>query len=277
MIWLNKQPLEFTTFPNGETKLNEQQINEILGGDSKALIITFKYQSDGDLIKLLFLKKYLDKLKVNCNLHIMYMPYSRMDRSEGDSAFTLKYIAEFINNLGFYYVYVLEPHSDVTPALLNNCKSRFLSVDIFYDIKDKVNFNDNKDYVYYPDAGAEKRLSKMIGVPNQLVGFKHRDFQTGKITSLQVFGDIKEKGFKVIMIDDLSSYGGTFILGAKQLRELGASEIYLIVGHCEESIYKGEIFKTDLIDKVFTTDTILNESLNDKIVVYPIMKEKEVI
>ena len=228
------------------------------------------------MIKLLFLKKYLDQLKVKSDLHIMYMPYSRMDRSEGGSAFTLKYIAEFINNLGFDYINVLEPHSDVTTALLNNCKSRFLSVDIFYDIKDKINFNDDCDYVYYPDAGAEKRYSKMIGVPNQLVGFKHRDFQTGKITSLQVFGDVKEKGFKVIMVDDLSSYGGTFILGSKQLRELGASEIYLVVGHCEESIYKGDIFKTDLIDKVFTTDTIINESLNKKIEVYQIMNKKEV-
>jgi len=258
LIWLNDTLLDFTIFPNGETKLNELQINKILGGVNNSLT-TFKYQSDADLIKLLFLKKYLDELKVKSDLHIMYMPYSRMDRSEGGSAFTLKYIAEFINNLGFDYIHVLEPHSDVTPALLNNCKSRFLSVDIFYDIKDKINFNDNTDYVYYPDAGAEKRLSKMIGVPNQLVGFKHRDFKTGKITSLQVFGDVKEKGFKVIMVDDLSSYGGTFILGAKQLRELGASEIYLVVGHCEESIYKG--------------DTIMNESLNNKIEVYKIMKE----
>ena len=274
MIWLNDTLLDFTTFPNGETKINEQQINKILGGVNNSLT-TFKYQSDADLIKLLFLKKYLDQLKVKSDLHIMYMPYSRMDRSEGGSAFTLKYIAEFINGLGFDYIHVLEPHSNVTPALLNNCKTRFLSVDIFYDIKDKINFNNDTDYVYYPDAGAEKRYSKMIAVPNQLVGFKHRDFQTGKITSLQVFGDVKKKGFKVVMVDDLSSYGGTFILGAKQLRELGASEIYLVVGHCEESIYKGDIFKTDLIDKVFTTDTIMNESLNNKIEVYKIMNKKE--
>jgi len=31
MIWLNKQFLDFTTFPNGETKFNEQQINNVLG------------------------------------------------------------------------------------------------------------------------------------------------------------------------------------------------------------------------------------------------------
>jgi len=37
--------------------------------------------------------------------------------------------------------------------------------------------------------------------------------------------------------------------------------------------FKGDVFKTDLIDKVFTTDTIMNESLNDKIEVYKIMKE----
>jgi len=267
MIFLNSIPLEFKVFPNGETLMNETQIREVILQNN---VVSLKYENDSDLIKLMFIKRYLDVLKKQSELVVYYMPYSRMDRSEGGSAFTLKYVADFINALSFDKITVIEPHSDVTPALLNNCESSFPSVNILYDVKNNINFNNDNDYLYFPDAGAEKRYSKMIKVKNQLVGFKHRDFQTGKIISLEVLGEVKQKGFKVIMIDDLSSYGGTFILGATKLRELGASEIYLVVGHAEESIYKGDIFKTDLINKVFTTNSIVTEELNDRIKIYPI-------
>jgi len=269
MIFLNSIPLEFKVFPNGETLMNEKQINEIIES-SYDCIISLKYENDNDLIKLMFVKRYLDLICANSELVVYYMPYSRMDRSEGGSAFTLKYVADFINSLGFDKITVIEPHSDVTPALLNNCVGSFPSVNIFYNVKKYIGFSEGSDYVYFPDAGAEKRYSKMIKVQNQLVGFKHRDFQTGKITSLEVFGEVKNSGFKVIMIDDLSSYGGTFMLGAGKLKELGAAEIYLVVGHCEESIYKGDIFKTDLINKVFTTNSIVSDQLNDRILIYPI-------
>jgi len=269
MIFLNSIPLGFETFPNGETKMNEKQIrdNAETGGMN---VVSLKYENDSNLIKLMFVKRYLDILKKQSELVIYYMPYSRMDRSEGGSAFTLKYVADFINKLNFEKVTVIEPHSDVTPALLNNCEISFPSVNILSDVKVRMNFNEDEDYIYFPDAGSEKRYSKMIKVKNSLVGFKHRDFQTGKITSLEVLGEVKSKGFKVIMIDDLSSYGGTFMLGARKLIELGAGEVYLVIGHAEDSIYKGDIFKTDLINKVYTTNSIITEELNDRIKIYPI-------
>lgn len=268
MIFLNSIQLEFKVFPNGETLMNEKQIRD----ETKANIntVSLKYESDNDLIKLMFVKRYLDSLKEQSELVVYYMPYSRMDRSEGGSAFTLKYITDFINGLNFEKITVIEPHSDVTPALLNNCESSFPSVNILSDVKIKIGFNEDTDYIYFPDAGCDKRMSKLIKVKNSLIGFKHRNFETGKITSLEVLGEVKERGFKVIMIDDLSSYGGTFMLGAKKLIDLGAGEVYLIVGHAEDSIYKGDIFKTDLINKVYTTNSIITEELNDRIKIYPI-------
>ena len=68
--------------------------------------------------------------------------------------------------------------------------------------------------------------------------------------------------FNVIIIDDLSSYGGTFVQASKKLKEIGANKVYLVVAHAEESVYKGELF--DHIDKLYTTNSILKEALNDK-------------
>lgn len=268
MIFLNSIPLEFKVFPNGETLMNEEQIRNSISFSTN--VISLKYENDNDLIKLMFTKCFLDTLKIQAELIIYYMPYSRMDRSEGKSAFTLKYVTDFINGLNFDKIIVIEPHSDVTPALLNNCETSFPSVNILYDVKKLINFYEDTDYIYFPDSGAEKRYNKMIKVKNSIVGFKHRDFMTGKITSLDVLGASDLTGRRIIMIDDLSSYGGTFILGATELKKLGATRVYLVVGHAEESIYKGDIFKTDLIDKVFTTNSIITEELNDRIKIYPI-------
>lgn len=254
MIKLNGNIIIFETFPNGETRLITNNIQRSAYNE-----VSFKYESDSDLIKLMLLKSYLDDLKFNeVRLVIYYMPYSRMDRSENRSPFTLKYVSSFINNLNFHEVKVIEPHSDVTNALLNNVEPIYINFDLLPKVLEDVSFKEDTDYIFFPDAGAQKRYSKLKGFKN-LVGHKNRDFKTGEIKQLDVIGEIPSKPFKVVIVDDLSSYGGTFMFSAEKLKELGASEIYLLVAHAENSIFEGKIFNTNLIDKVFTTDTILSK------------------
>jgi len=267
MIKINGEELTFTTFPNGETLVNGIEVQALaysfLEESKKVAIVTLKYENDTDLIRLMFVKKHLDYNEIPCDLEIAYMPYSRMDRVEGDSVFTLKYVADFINSLNFKKVIIIEPHSDVTPALINNSEEFYPTINLFLYVKGQINFNPNTDYVYFPDAGAEKRYSKKIGNYKQLVGFKKRNFVTGQIEKLEVLGSMTGNP-KVIMIDDLCSKGGTFILGANRLKEMGASEIYLVVGHCENTIFEGDLLNTEFVKKIYTTNSILKYS-HDKI------------
>jgi ribose-phosphate pyrophosphokinase len=56
---------------------------------------------------------------------------------------------------------------------------------------------------------------------------------------------------------------------ATELRKIGATEIYLVVAHAEKSILEGQIFKTDLIQKVFATDSIVDmEDATERLVIY---------
>lgn len=262
MIKLNGKEVEFEKFPNGELRLVEESINR----QSIGLLfpeISFKYEDDSDLIKLMFVKEYINTLShlasENATLNIYYMPYSRMDRSENKSPFTLKYVAKFINNLEFKRVSVVEPHSDVTPALLDNCTPVMVNEKLLGDVMKEVNFDLDIDYVVYPNADAQKRYGNIFK-GNSLIGHKERDFQTGRIKNLQLVGDLSEGIYsesKAIIVDDLSSYGGTFALTAQELRKLGFKEVYLLVAHAENSIFKGSLF--DNIEKVFTTDSILTE------------------
>ena len=267
MIKLNGEILEFTQFPNGETNVNGDQLRGLAYWGEN--VVELKYESDGDLVKLMFVKKYLDNIAPRTSsLTIAYMPYSRQDRVEGNSVFTLKYVAEFINQLGFTSVSIAEPHSDVTMALVDRSSATYLTVNMTNDILEYIDFNVDTDYLFYPDAGAAKRYSKLICGCKVLVGFKDRDFATGRIKSLEVVGDIPEPGFKVIIVDDLCSRGGTFVLAVEELKKRGASEVYLVVAHCENSIADGDILKDNgLITKVFTTDSILSVE-HDKIEIF---------
>lgn len=256
MIKVNGKEVQFETFPNGETRL----VKESIIHDLSLMFpkISFKYENDSDLIKLMFVKEYLDSYQAvsNTYLTIYYMPYSRMDRSENGSPFTLKYVTKFINGLGFNHVTVIEPHSDVTCALLDNVKAEYVTLDLLPKVLDEIGFDRYADYLVFPDVGATKRY-KNIGSYCTLVGHKERDFETGKIQGLELIGINNHVGEKALILDDLSSYGGTFVATAKELRKMGVKEIYLLVAHAENSIFKGELFEH--IDGLFTTDSILTE------------------
>lgn len=252
---LNGKEVLFEKFPNNETRLihTELDLSEISN------CVHFKYEDDSDLIKLMLLKNYIDESGAYSSLFIYYMPYSRMDRSENYSPFTLRYVANFINSLSFDGVFVVEPHSNVTPALLNNVRSWYINEDLVEEVIKIANLDMTVDYIMYPDAGAASRY-KNLKYSNVIIGNKTRDFVTGEIKGLQLIGDIKEGSKKVLILDDLSSYGGTFIHSSKALKEQGFEEVYLLVAHAENSIFKGELFNH--ISKVFTTDSILTEQNN---------------
>jgi len=257
MIKLNDVEIVFEKFPNGETRMLSTDIKDTVKNDNK---ISFKYGDDSDLIKLMFLKEYLNEhFESKNHLLIYYMPYSRMDRVEGDSAFTLKYVTSFINSLNFDSVEVIEPHSNVTPALLNKVNSNYINNDLITKVIEEINFNEDVDSIMFPDNGASQRYKNMK-FKNVLIGNKTRNFQTGEITGLELIGSKHSQGKKVLICDDLSSYGGTFVKSSIELKKEGFEEVYLLVAHAENSIFKGELFNH--IDKLFTTDSILTEQDN---------------
>jgi ribose-phosphate pyrophosphokinase len=269
MILLNGEKVEFGKFPNGETLFkkidNVDIINEVV----------LKYEGDEDLIKLMFLKNYLDLQGTVNGLTIYYMPYSRMDRSEDESPFTLKYVANFINNLKFDSIEVVEPHSDVTCALLDKAKANMINFKLLPKVMADIGFHPAYDYIVFPDAGAGKRYSKILA-PNIVIGSKKRDFTTGKILGLELIGDIDSHyGKKAIIVDDLTSYGTTFVQTSKALKEKGIEEVYLLVAHTEPNAFKPHPATGDLllehINRLYTTDSIINE---DEIVVAGYSKEE---
>lgn len=264
--------LEFGKFPNNETIVKNHELLNVSDGCE----LFWTYENDNDLMELYYTSEYIKENNIkDVILYICYMPYSRMDRRNKDYGFTLKYVSNLINSMNFSKVKVLEPHSDVTCALLNNSMAISPTKYFVDKIKVEIGFDEEKDFIFYPDTGAFKRYEDLYPENKILCGFKTRDFKTGNIKSLDILGNIENHMNKVIIIDDLCSKGGTFILSADRLKKWGFNEIYLYTTHCENTIFDGYIPETKLIDKVFTTDSLLKtDSVCEKIHVFKILEHQ---
>ena len=158
-----------------------------------------------------------------------YIPYARQDRAmvKGD-AFSLKVFTSILNAMKFDSVSVIDPHSDVAPALIDNV--------VVYEQQQVTSFvlmkNNEYDAIVSPDGGALKKIYKAaeaIKVKEIIKADKVRDVATGQITATEVHGDVKGKS--LLIVDDICDGGRTFIELAKALKEKGASKVDLYITH----------------------------------------------
>lgn len=255
MLKLNEQEIKIGSFPDG-TMLIKQDIPQ-----TKEATISWMYEDDKEMIALIYLTEHLKAHGVtNLHLYMPYIPNARQDRVKtSEDVFTLKYFAKVINSLSFRSVRVLDPHSSVSEALIDNIIIDKPTALIEKAIEKITELEGEAPSMFYPDEGAGKRYSGMIPLPYAF-GIKKRDWATGKILGLEVSGDTDNiAGKNILIVDDICSKGGTFLFSAKKLRELGAKNIYLHITHCENTIFEGELLSGDLIKKIYTTNSILTK------------------
>lgn len=262
MIKIFDEEVKLDHFPDGTLHLTPD-VN-CLSFANNTVPISWYYENDGEMAALLFLTKHIQNLGYDVSLYLPYVPNARMDRVKDDNdVFTLKYFAEFINCLKFRKVVILDPHSDVAPALIDRVSVTYPHNLIKKAIESIIRENKIEDedsfMVFFPDGGAMKRYMGMVNHP-YMHGDKDRDWKTGKIKGLYVQGDTSQIEDKIILIiDDICCKGGTFYHSAKKLKELGAGKIYLYVTHCESTVFRGEILHGDLIEKLYTTNSIFSK------------------
>ena len=283
MIYLNGKKINFIDFPNKERRLDLPK--EMINMDFYNVVnnIYWKYNGDASIFELLLLDNAIRSYKENYNLYIGYMPYSRMDRTENEgTAFSLDLMTTLLtrNLQAISKVFILDPHSEITLKQLNqkskqnldyNFAKEFEYLDHWSDettqiysfAKDVIDYtklNIKNAWFVFPDKGAAKRYNAN-DYPNVIVCKKVRDFATGQIQDIKAHiekqTNTPDKHAPLIIIDDLCSYGGTFIGAIKAIEnDLGitSKNNWLIVTHAEEAMTQGNIPKT--FQKVFSTDSI---------------------
>lgn len=269
MIIYNKKEIKQEHFGDGTLKavvpdgLKRSMLDfNFFGHASNIETIYWCYDNDAEIFTLQCLVDELRDVKgLNCQLQLVlpYIPHARQDRKVSDRFFTLKSFAKMINNMNFDSVKVLDPHSDVATALIDRCYQMLKPIEVL--VVGTV--------LMYPDAGAAKKYKSDA---TAIIGNKKRD-KDGNIISYELLNFI-EGTESVTIVDDICSYGGTFVEAAKALRERGVKNIFLIVSHCEDNIEKGKVF--EYIDKVYTTDSICHLPESDKLEYIPYYKFRDV-
>lgn len=290
MINVNGYKINLNRFPDGTLcMLDFPKFKALMRLDSR-ILVEWYYDNDYELVALQYVMAHLRDNYPLCKNYVLFMPYipnARMDRidpvEKKQQVFTLKAFASIINSLNFDAVYVFDPHSTVSMALIDKIHEIPIKPIISAVIEDiKKDEPDSDMVIYTPDAGAYKRYSgllKSLGVPF-VYGEKKRDFATGKIEGLRVITNgLDLKGKTVLMIDDIIAYGGTFYYSAQELKNLGVENIYAYASHTENSIlemdtsketpelkskflkmiYQGEV------KRLLTTNTIFRQSTTEHI------------
>lgn len=274
MITVNGIEIVRKTFPDGSLCLLD--LNNSLLYPNKNYEIVWLYEGDYEIFMLICIVKHLrSKMynNVSFNLTMPYVVNSRLDRTHSDNeVFTLKYFAEIINDLKFNKVVIVDPHSIVSEALIDNvCVLRPSSI-ISNVIDTMCSLNEFKRelVIYFPDDGAYKRYKDMPCFKdfNCIYGKKERDWETGKILGIEIYDKNGSKltneleNCNVLMVDDIISYGGTLAYSADKLKEMGAAHISAYATHVENSVLdeeKGTLLKRyndKIIDTVYTTNSI---------------------
>ncbi|MBQ8626779.1 MAG: ribose-phosphate pyrophosphokinase [Agathobacter sp.] len=252
MIYINEEKYEPKHFSDGTLDMRIP-IDLLV---NKPVHIAWYFENNEELVTLIFITRHLQTNGIhNIDLTLPYVPNGRQDRAPSSAdVFTLKYFAEIINSLNFKTVFIFDPHSDVSAAVLNHSKVITARDNIYYTIRD---IGEEDLLMFYPDEGAMKRYSEMV--PEEYIhGVKKRDWLSHQIQTLNIkTDDIDIVGRNILMVDDILSSGKTLLRAAEQLKKMGVNKIYLYASHCENQVEKSPLLTSDIVTEIYTTNSLL--------------------
>jgi ribose-phosphate pyrophosphokinase len=227
------------------------------------VLITHRINNSQNLMELLLAADAVRRQFANAviSAFIPYLPYARQDRPmvEGEP-FSLKVFVNLLKTANFNKVFTLDPHSDVSPALIDNLEiiEPYYLKQTFYDIRKEYG---DEILLVAPDGGALKKIynhAKYIEYKDEIIcATKHRDVSNGKILRTEIpdgsYGDFGA----IWIMDDICDGGRTFIELAKILKMYGGKRVVLSVSHAIVSHGEEELKK--YIDKIYSTVSVKND------------------
>jgi ribose-phosphate pyrophosphokinase len=253
---------KISKFPDGQQTIDLLDWTS-LDRYTDPVMITTRLNSFKDVELLICAVQALRNIKPNCQISL-YTPYflgSRSDRKfqEGGVNYLKQVICPIINSLNFYSVVVLDPHSDVLEACLNN----YEKADNHILVKWALTDIDNKDgaqsriCLVSPDAGAYKKIfdvAKKFSIDKIITANKVRDMKTGNILRTEIPVLDQHDNIQYVIIDDICDGGRTFVELAKAIKEgRPTAKIYLVVTHGIFSAGYSQL--GEYFERIYTTNS----------------------
>lgn len=230
---INNSDISYTIskFPDGQQAVTIEHFDS-----TQPIQISSRMNSFRDIELIICANQALKEMGAkNIELYVPYFLGARSDRKfeQGQTNYLKNVICPIINSQGFTKVIVMDPHSDVLEACLNN----FYKINNFQLVEfalADLGGRNSQTAIVSPDAGALKKIfdvAKEFNITNVITASKVRDMKTGNIIRTELptmdLRDIEH----LIVIDDICDGGRTFIELAKAIKEITEIPIYLIVTH----------------------------------------------
>jgi ribose-phosphate pyrophosphokinase len=258
---------EISKFPDGQQSvtLTSSYLEHL---KSEEITIKSRLNSFKDLELIICVNQALRNIGVtDIQLYVPYFIGARSDRkfSVGGVNYLKNVICPIINLQQFSKVTVLDPHSDVLEACLNNFEKisnvglvKWALQQLYPERWDNPKAGLDEIVLVSPDAGALKKVyhvAETFNIPNVVVASKHRDIATGKIISTEVPLTVVHSDKSFVVVDDICDGGRTFIELAKVIEQTYPSApIYLIITHGIFSAGFSELNK--YFDGIFCTNSV---------------------
>ncbi len=255
---------EISRFPDGQQSVrivdkNYYTIKSIKNIDSP-ITIKSRLNTFQDLELIICANQCLKEAGASVvNLFIPYCIGGRSDRKfvDGGINYIKTVIAPIINSQNFNQVTIMDPHSDVLEACIDNF-SKITNWEVTKMALEDIPNIDNICLIS-PDAGAYKKVfdvAKWFEINEIVTASKVRDVATGKILRTEV-PSIKNHSseMKYVIVDDICDGGRTFIELAKVIiAQNQDAKIYLVVTHGIFSAGFEEL--NNYFEKIYTTNSI---------------------
>lgn len=185
---------KISRFPDGQQSITLDMVDADLP-NKITVSITSRFNSFKDLEIIIAANQALREFSYveNVKLNVPYFLGARSDRKfeAGTSNYLKTVVCPIINAQNFSRVTVLDPHSDVLEACLNNYHKH----NNHRLVKDALTKIDNRDgaqdliCLVSPDAGAYKKIfdvAKEFNIERIVTATKVRDIKTGKILRTEI-------------------------------------------------------------------------------------------
>lgn len=224
--------IEFFAFPGGE---RHARLPASVGESCDRIwsLTAHLYSTEGVIDLLLTVDALRRAARHDAEIHLVmpYVPYARQDRvALPGEPLSAAVFCRLVNSLGFASVTIADPHSDVTPALLDRVRI-VPAAQYVQALLNGALAHLPKVVLVAPDAGARKRVElvgKAVGAP-VVYASKTRDPLTGKLSGAEIPGELPD--LPLLIVDDICDGGGTFIALAQVLRAKTSQPLFLYVTH----------------------------------------------
>jgi ribose-phosphate pyrophosphokinase len=190
---------------------------------------------------------------------IPYYAYGRTDKKDQPRVpITARLLADLITVAGANRIVTIDLHAQQIQGFFNIPVDELRALPLLADHYKAKHFNLNDVVVVSPDIGAAKRardLAVLLGIDNQFAIInKRRDEVTGKVTALNIIGDVASK--HAIVVDEEINTGGSVLACANALVDCCVADIYVCATH---AVFSGEFMENLCafpFKEIVVTDTL---------------------